>query len=121
MMAEKARLFSDTVSETKIMASDEPKKQKALGRKVKGFDDTVWKQNRYQIVVKANMAKFSQNDKLKVKLLATGNDILCEASPWDKIWGIGLRTTDPKVHDQSQWNGTNLLGKALMDVRKALK
>lgn len=97
MMAEKARLFKDYDTLELIMKSESPREQKRFGRIVKGFDPEIWKQHRFNIVVKGNLAKFGQNPKLKKKLLETGDQILCEASPYDKIWGIGLCIKDPKV------------------------
>jgi len=64
--------------------------------------------------------KFSQNPRLQAQLLATDDDILVEASPYDKIWGVGLRETDPRINDPSQW-GKNFLGKCLGRVRDALR
>lgn len=121
MMAEKARLFDDQDSIDKIIAAKFPGEQKKLGRNVKGFSEKIWKKHRYNIVLKGNMAKFSQNTDLKEKLLKTGNAILCEANPKDRIWGIALKAHDPKVKNPQQWKGLNLLGKALMEVREALR
>jgi ribA/ribD-fused uncharacterized protein len=120
MMAGKARLFKDDESLQKILNSVEPREQKKLGRKVKNFNENAWKKDRYDIVLTCNMAKFSQNDKLLKKLLDTNDAILCEANPKDKIWGIGLKATDPKVNDPKSWKGTNLLGEVLMEVRDEL-
>jgi len=120
MMAEKARLFDDDDTLAKILAAKTPREQKALGRKVKGFTDKTWKKHRLEIVTKANRAKFTQNEDLKKKLLDTGDAILCEASPKDRIWGIGLKKHDPKAKDKKQWKGLNLLGEALMAVRDEL-
>lgn len=120
MMAEKARLFDDQDALKKILDTNSPAEQKKLGRGVKGFDDKTWKKNRYQIVLKGNRAKFSQNEDIKKRLLDTGVNIICEANPKDKIWGIGLKEHDPKVQDPKSWKGLNLLGEALMEVRKEL-
>ena len=91
MMAEKAKLFQDWEVRKEILRSKKPKEQKALGRKVKGFTEAVWQANMFDIVYKANLAKFSQNADMKAALLATEDRLLAEASPLDKIWGIGLR------------------------------
>ena len=90
MMAQKALLFNDNEIFHKIMSSKSPKEYKELGRKIKNFSDSKWNENKYQIILKGNIAKFSQNEKLKVFLLNTGTKILVEASPYDKILGIGL-------------------------------
>ena len=76
------------------MASKKQKEIKDLGRKVHNFDGTVWDKNKISIVLDGNLAKFSQNEKLKSMLLSTGDKILVEASPYDKIWGIGRSVRD---------------------------
>lgn len=116
MMAEKARLFDPTVV-PKIMASNSPREQKRLGRIVQNYNEQVWQTNRFNIVCQGSYAKFSQNDDLKSILLATGDDILVEASPYDKIWGVGLPIKHPDLQDPTKWKGLNLLGQALMDAR----
>ncbi|MEM7019098.1 MAG: NADAR family protein, partial [Pseudomonadota bacterium] len=100
--------------------SDTPNHAKRLGREVQNFDTTVWEAHRFEIVVDANMAKFSQHPAMKAFLLNTGNKIIVEASPEDRIWGIGLAENAPEALDPSQWNGLNLLGFALMEVRDRL-
>lgn len=120
MMASKARLFEDEEKEEWIMRTDSPKLQKAYGRLVSNFNQTTWTQHAYDIVVKGNYAKFSQNDFLKQDLIETGDKIIAEASPFDRIWGIGLGRNNPKALCPGQWKGRNLLGKALMDVRKLI-
>lgn len=121
MMAGKARLFNDEVTLAKILEAGDPKTAKALGRQVKGFQDDVWKENGRRLVTEGNIAKFSQNEGLKEFLLATGTKVLVEASPYDRIWGIGLLADDPKASHPSTWQGENLLGYALMDVRDAIR
>jgi ribA/ribD-fused uncharacterized protein len=98
-----------------------PKAQKALGRKIRNFDDQKWKQNCMRIVYEGNLAKFSQNPELKAALLSTGNKILVEASPLDFIWGIGMHFDDEGVDDPANWKGTNLLGQAITLVKQELK
>lgn len=90
---------------------------KKLGRKVRNYDDSIWKEKRYDVVVKGNIAKFSQNEKLRSFLLSTGSKILVEASPKDTIWGIGLEESSPDALSPRKWQGENLLGFALMEVR----
>lgn len=120
MMAGKARLFGDTDSLEKILAAAEPDRAKALGRKVKNYDDALWTRERYVIVVEGNVAKFSGNAALKAYLLGTGVKVLVEASPVDAIWGIGLAKDDPAALDPRSWKGENLLGFALMEARERL-
>ena len=121
MMASKARLFGDDVTLQQILSAADPKTAKSLGRKVENFDDNVWKQHCRRLVTEGNVAKFSQNDSLRAFLLATEDHVLVEASPYDRIWGIGLKATDEKAKHPATWEGENLLGFALMDVREQLK
>jgi ribA/ribD-fused uncharacterized protein len=121
MMASKARTFSgndDILAE--ILQNNDPAKIKNLGRKVKNYDEQIWARVRFEVVVKSNYAKFSQNDNLKKILLETKDAILVEASPYDRIWGIGLEIDNPDVNNPDKWRGQNLLGKALIEVRKQL-
>ncbi|MCL4156008.1 UNVERIFIED_CONTAM: hypothetical protein GTU68_011559 [Idotea baltica] len=120
MMAAKARLFGDAEILEKILIAPDPKTAKSLGRKVANFNDNIWKQNARELVTNGNFAKFSQNPELKTFLLGTGNSVLVEASPYDRIWGIGLSAKDEKAKHPSTWQGQNLLGFALMDVRTEL-
>ena len=120
MMHGKALLFRDTVTAAKILAAAHPRQHKALGRKVTPFDDAVWKRERMTIVRAGSHAKFTQNPALLQKLLATAGTVLVEASPYDKIWGIGLAATDPRAKDPAQWRGQNLLGKILTELREQL-
>ena len=121
MMAEKARLFEDAEMREQIWQSDTPAKAKALGRKVSGFDDTVWKRERSGIVVAGNLLKFGQHTDLRDFLLATGDRVLVEAAPRDRIWGIGMGRERAAATPPSQWRGQNLLGYALMEVRDRLE
>lgn len=121
MMAEKARLFGDEVTRQKILQSTSPAEHKALGREVAGFDDARWNQCCLEIVVRGNTAKFTQNPEMKAALLATGDKLLVEASPYDRVWGVGLAADDERILDPGQWRGSNLLGEALMAVRASLR
>lgn len=87
MMAAKAGLFEDKNAQQKIIAASNPGEAKKLGRLVQDFNEQEWNQYRFNIVMQGNLAKFSQNQKLKSFLLTTSNRILVEASPVDKIWG----------------------------------
>ncbi len=120
MMAEKARLFADKAMLEEIVAAKSPALAKKLGRYVANFDDQIWLQHRWDIVVRGNLAKFSQHDDLKAFLLHTGERILVEASPFDRIWGIGMAMSNPDAEKPENWSGLNLLGFALMEVRNTL-
>ncbi|CAN0071132.1 unnamed protein product, partial [Hapterophycus canaliculatus] len=121
MMATKAKVFDDQATLERIMATSDPRQQKALGRQVKGFDAAVWDKVGYDVVVTGNLAKFRQNPVFREELLATGDKILAEASPYDSEWGIGLHADDANVLVQTRWPGKNKLGEALMDVRSKLR
>lgn len=121
MMAKKAMLFGDITVYQEIMKSLDPGECKNLGKLVKGFDPIVWDKCKYEIVYNANYAKFHQNDELMKKLIATGSAVMAEASPLDKIWGIGMSAYDPKAKHPDMWNGENLLGSILMEIRDQVK
>ncbi|VFQ44665.1 NADAR family protein [Desulfoluna butyratoxydans] len=121
MMAEKARLFNDEAMRRNIIECAHPREAKKWGRSIKNFHEAEWNRHRFDIVVRGNKAKFEQNEALKTYLLGTGDCILVEASPVDTIWGIGLAEDNPLCRDPEQWNGLNLLGFALMNVRSILR
>jgi ribA/ribD-fused uncharacterized protein len=123
MMYRKAMLMGDREMAAKILKTPDPKSVKALGRKVKNWDENKWVNNREQIMFDGCLAKFSAPENLTMKqmLLSTGDKRLAEASPYDKIWGIGMRDTAPGVNDPKNWKGLNLLGKALDKVKNLIK
>ena len=118
MMAQKALLFGDKEIFEKIMNEPNPKIQKELGRAVKGFDSKIWDQNAKKIVYDGCKLKFEQNPKLLNELLNTNGKELVEASPYDRVWGIGLAEDDPAIHDPLNWNGLNWLGEVLTQLRE---
>jgi ribA/ribD-fused uncharacterized protein len=120
MMHGKAVLFGDRVRAAAILSATTPKEMKALGRAVERFDPEVWKLFREGIVYTGSYAKYAQNADLCATLLATRGTTLVEASPYDKVWGIGLAEHDPRSRDRSQWQGLNLLGQVLTRVREAI-
>ncbi|MGE0786398.1 MAG: NADAR family protein [Sandaracinaceae bacterium] len=120
MMAGKARLVRDDAMLDAILRAGEPGEAKALGRRVAGYDDAAWAAARSALVVDGNVAKFSQNPTLEAFLLNTGRRVLVEASPRDRIWGIGMGASNPDAKDPMKWRGTNLLGFALMETRVRL-
>lgn len=120
-MYHKALVFDDQVTANAIALEPEPSKQKALGRKVKGFDDKKWNAKREKIVEDGNWWKFTQSKEgnLRKMLLETGDRLLVEASPHDRIWGVGYGASNAD-ENRGEW-GENLLGKALMRVRDRLR
>ena len=121
MMAEKARLFNDEATLAQILAARSPAEAKKLGREIQGFEAEVWEAHKYLIVKTGNIHKFSQHPNLKQFLLDTNDRILVEASPVDAIWGIGLAADSPDAENPTRWQGPNLLGFALMEVRDELR
>jgi len=120
MMYSKAILFKDIESARRILKEKSPGCQKELGRTVKGFRKQVWDSHKEKIVFHGNLAKFSQNEKLRELLLSAENMLLAEANPSDSIWGIGLSEEEAQLRDVSEWRGKNLLGRILMKVRDEL-
>jgi ribA/ribD-fused uncharacterized protein len=120
MMAEKARLFADHDARARILAAATPAQAKKLGRAVRGFENEAWTRHRHDIVLRGNLAKFGQNPEMGRFLRDTGEQVLVEASPVDRIWGIGLAQDDPRATDPTRWRGLNLLGFVLMEVRATL-
>lgn len=113
MMAEKAKLFGDEEIRQQILKTRNARTQKQLGRKVANFDKDIWDQRCMEIVVEGNYNKFTQNTNLLALLMDHVNRTVVEASPFDKIWGIGLAPDDDRVLDESKWLGENRLGKCL--------
>ncbi|MEU6858663.1 NADAR family protein [Glycomyces sp. NPDC046736] len=120
MMAHKAWLFGDTATADRILAAADPAAAKRLGRQVRDFDQGRWEAERFAIVVRGNVLKFGQDPALLRFLLATGGKVLVEASPRDRIWGIGLGKSNPDAASARTWKGLNLLGFALMEARERL-
>ena len=118
----KAVVFGDIETAEKILKTKDPKKAKALGREVKNYDDKVWNEMRYKVMVDANKAKYSQNKPLASLLTSEefNGKGFCEASPLDSVWGVKMAENDPLIDDEANWKGTNLLGKALDETREWL-
>lgn len=121
MMASKARLFGDAAAERMALEAEHPAEAKRAGGLVRGFDETVWRRERSGIVRTGNVHKFGQDPELGAYLLGTGDRVLVEASPKDRIWGIGLTADDERAADPERWRGLNLLGFALMEAREELR
>jgi len=120
MMAEKAKLFGDETVREMILHSKDPKEQKELGRKVSGFDSVKWESQAKDIVYKGCYHKFTQNPKLMATLMETRGTLLVEASPYDRVWGIGIGEDDPARLDPKKWKGKNWLGEVLTKLRDEL-
>ncbi len=121
MMARKARLFGDAEAERRALDAANPALAKKAGRLVRGFDEAVWERERFGIVVEGSVRKFASDGELGAYLLGTGERVLVEASPVDRVWGIGLSADDERASDPEHWRGPNLLGFALMRARDDLR
>ncbi|MCQ8189358.1 NADAR family protein [Streptomyces rugosispiralis] len=120
MMAGKARLFDDAEAERRALEAAHPKQAKDAGRAVRGFDEETWRRHRFGLVVEGSVHKFGHHPELRGYLLGTGSRVLVEASPVDRVWGIGLAADDERAADPARWRGLNLLGFALMEARQRL-
>ncbi len=122
MMFCKAILFKDDRTAELILKSGyQPSLHKELGRKIEGFDQNIWDANKRAIVFTGNYYKFIHSDNLSKLLLGTSPKILVEASPIDKIWGIGLSIDDERRFYKEKWEGENLLGYILTEVREEIR
>lgn len=117
MMYSKAILFNDREVASQIMNTTDVEMIKALGRKVSGYNDSVWNGMRQVIIYKGLLEKFKQNDSLKKLLIDTGDAVLAECAVQDQIWGIGISMKDENRFNPDKWRGQNLLGYTLMLVR----
>ncbi len=121
MMAEKARLFGDDEALERVMAAAHPGEAKAIGGEVRWFEQGIWDEHREGIVEAGNAHKFKQNPELAEWLGRTGDRVLVEASPRDRIWSCGLSERDPNIESVAAWPGLNLMGFALMRVRARME
>ncbi|MEW9517150.1 NADAR family protein [Streptomyces tubercidicus] len=121
MMAGKARLFGDAEAERQVLKAHHPQQAKNAGRRVRDFDEETWQRHRFDLVVEGSIHKFGRHTALREYLLGTNSRVLVEASPVDRIWGIGLTADDERAADPARWQGLNLLGFALMAARQRLR
>ncbi len=121
IMYSKCMEFGDTDSAKAVLATDKPDEQQKIARKASGYNDKIWAGRRQLVALRGLMAKFSQNEGLKTKLLETGDAYLVECAYHDVIWACGIRLNENERFDASNWRGTNILGFALMEVRDILK
>lgn len=121
MMFYKALWFNDEDSLIKILSTHSPREQKALGRKVNGFDQEIWESKIELTFSNVLVDKFSSDPILTEILLDSESKTIVEASPYDTVWGIGLGVDSYDILDESKWKGKNLLGKCLMNARTLLQ
>lgn len=114
MMYEKAELFGDEWTAKAILAVHRPHEAKMLGRGVKGFDNAIWEEKRSNIVENVCYCRLVYDTTLRIEAIQhrlAGRKFV-EASDRDRIWGIGLNEDHPMIHEEENWLGLNLLGKA---------
>jgi ribA/ribD-fused uncharacterized protein len=116
----KAMLFGDEAKAAAILAEPVPLKQKRLGRAVANFSVDAWNAVSRDVVFRGNIAKFSQHPDLLERLRVSCGTTLVEASPYDRLWGIGLAADDPRAWQRASWLGKNWLGEVLTETRIAL-
>lgn len=122
IMACKAALFGDAEMFQAIAEAPTPAKAKALGRAVRGFEEEAWARVLPEVAREVVLQKMRADPDAAAELTErTGNHIIAEAAPNDTVWGIGLATDDPRVQTPAEWRGRNVLGTALMEVRKILR
>lgn len=120
MMYGKALTFQDGAAMEAVMAEKDPRKQKSIGRTIEGYDNDIWNEVKFQIVQRGNYLKFRQNPAWRELLIYTDGYQLVEASSYDKIWGVGLSEHNPLIYDEKNWEGENLLGKAIDAAREQI-
>ena len=118
MMYHKAVLMGDKDTARRILKAKTPTEAKGLGRIVRGFSEEKWVERRETVVFNGLLLKIRQHPGVKRQLLETGESLLAEASPYDRIWGIGMKGDHPRAQNPDMWQGANLLGKAWMRVRE---
>ncbi len=121
IMHQKCLLFGDESSAKAILSTEDPERHQSIGRQAKGYVNTVWAGFRQIIAVRGLFEKFRQNDNLKDKLLETNEAYLVECAHTDRIWACGKRVDEPDRFDASKWNGQNILGFSLMEVRRSFQ
>lgn len=117
LMYHKAMLFHDSEIGKRILRSADPRRHRYLGRQVAGFNKELWHQHCKRFAFDANDAKFAQNPVLAENLLQTIGKCFAEASPYDRLWGIGLSLKNPGIYHRAQWRGRNWAGEVLEAVR----
>jgi ribA/ribD-fused uncharacterized protein len=120
MMHKKAMLFGDTIVAEKILGEPEPSSQQKLGREVSNYKSEIWDNHKFGIVWYGNYLKFTQHKDLGQRLIATGQRVIVEASPYDLVWGVGYAADSEEILTPEKWRGQNLLGHVLMSVRSAI-
>ncbi|MBR6386254.1 MAG: NADAR family protein [Ruminococcus sp.] len=102
----------------RAMLGDVLKSKKGIKKYMKA-DKKLWSEQMHEVALKGNLEKFSQNLELKDYLISTGDKILVDVNAKDDVWGIGYSRGN--IKNPYKWNGQNLLGFCLMEVRDMLR
>jgi len=113
----KALLFDDDVRAAQILDTTEPNEQKKLGLKVTHFVPKIWSNINNVIIHKANYNKFTQNMHLEQELLATTGTTIAQACPFRENYCTGYYATEPNCQQRRSWNGYNIVGQILTNLR----
>lgn len=116
----KAAYFRDYAMINRIANARTPHEALQLGRRVSGFDEVRWNEKRKDAMKYVMRAKLNSNKKLYAAALSLKGHILVEASPRNRVWGIGLSKDNPDVFNPSRWYGDNLHGECWMEVIQEL-
>ena len=119
-MHEKALFAGDLLKAREIMGEDRPWELRRLGREVRWLNEGDWRRRAPNVVYKGNRAKFLQNEGARWELFESRWKVLVEASRGDRFWGSGLGMGDGRKGDPSKWEGQNVLGRVLIQLRKDL-
>ena len=118
-LSEKCYAYGHQRSGDLIRTMTDPAMMVQEAKVCQGYNDN-WDKDMYDIMLTAQLAKYTQNQIHRDFLIATGDRRLVEGSPYDSVWGVGVAFTDPKIDDMKNWKGDNLLGEALMATRRLL-
>ena len=121
-MWQKAIYFGDYDIANEILKTTHkhPKHAKALGRKVKNFNDDAWNKVRYSIMKDVVTHKVNQSQAIQNFIKQHKDKIFVEASPFDAIWGVKMSENDPNIEDPTKWKGQNLLGEVYNELKKEI-
>jgi ribA/ribD-fused uncharacterized protein len=115
----KALLFGDHETAEKILNEKDPAKMHEFGKRVRGFNKEIWKKRAPRVLKHMNEVKFRSYPEAATFLVNTGERRIGEGSP-DPYYGIGIHISSPAATDQTKWNGTNLMGTILTEIRDSL-
>lgn len=122
-MYQKAIHFKDHETAKLILKATNPAEAKRLGRQVKNYNDKSWNAIRDFVMCHGLYNKFTQSKPHKEYLMRDEfyGKLFVEASPIDRIWGVGMDIDNPDIDDESKWLGENALGQLLTSIRNLLR